>query len=93
MPQLPVLETLVVKSCANNLSNRLADTLLSIRSAPQLSLVSFTFPRSFGRNFPVYNTWRGVDNWLVLLARSGSRERDGLKVEYPVPFQQKINSL
>jgi len=81
MLQLPALETLVVETYENNLSNCLTDVLFSIHSAPRLSLVTFTFSTLFRGNFPVYDTWRGVDGWLARLARMCAKEKDGLKVE------------
>jgi len=81
MPQLPALKTLVVKTYVNRLSRRLTDILLSIRSVPQLSSVTFTFAGSPSGNFPTYDAWCGVDNWLAQLARTGVRGEDSLKVE------------
>lgn len=82
MPQLPALETLVVEIVTDDISDRLADVLLSIHSAPQLSLITFAFSRAFyNRYFPVYDRWRNIDGWLARLARTRIKADDELEVE------------
>ena len=81
IPQLPALEALRIETFGNDISNRLVDILFSIHSAPQLSSVTFDLAWVFDGKVPPYDTWHGIDGWLVRLVRTGTREKDGLKAE------------
>ena len=81
IPQLPALKTLRIETYAGSISNHIADILFSLHLALQLSSVTFKLLGELSSKVHVHNTWRGIDSWLVRLARTGAREKDGLKVE------------
>ena len=81
IPRLPALEALVVEASRTHISDRLADILFSIHSSPKLSSIAFTFSRAISRRqFPAYDAWRSIDDWLARLARMRTKS-NGLKVE------------
>ena len=81
IPQLPALEALRIEIFGNDISNCLVDVLFSIHSAPQLSSITFDLAWALGGKVLPYDTWHGIDGWLVWLARTGAREKNGLKAE------------
>jgi len=69
LPPLLALVTMEVDIHLGSLSDRLADFLSCIRSAPALSSITFKYVKRFPvEDIPASGPWISVDKWLARLA-------------------------
>lgn len=81
LPPLSALATLKIQLFSKEVSDRLADLLSSIHSAPVLSSITFIFPTlQAGQAFPTTGCWVGVDRSLARLASERIAAEGGLEV-------------
>ena len=81
LPPLSALTRVDIQLYSEEVSGRLVALLSSIRSAPVLSSITFTFPvHPSALIYPPTGPWVGVDKWLARLASDCGRSEGGLTV-------------